>query len=175
MPQDIGSALVLYPSELNISGGDALVADASVFKKIPKDNQDIYARSIYWQMNANHGLRYVMNEDIFGSYGDQYTLFAVKEDITSEQFIKNYSRNPQETAFTPLVEEGWRPPLMLQEKNNGNVWAIDVGAPYVFLGDWNIYSIGEDEQSNVVRYIFIHPPKPRRLYYLRPFENWPHF
>lgn len=145
IPQDIGSAFVLQPSALDISGGDALIADASVFKKIPKNNNDGNSPpSIYWQTKANHGFRYVMNEDAFGWRGDQYTLFAIKEEVTPEQFIAGYSRNTQDAAFSPLIEEGWRPPLMMQEKSNGNVWAIDVGAPYVFLSDWHIHSIGED-------------------------------
>ncbi len=145
IPQDIGSTLVLLPPALDISGRDALVTNPSVFYKIPKNNQDgNYPTNIYWQIKAKNGLRYVMNEDAFGWRGDQYTLFTLKEDITPDKFIEGYTRNPQEAAFTPLIGEGWRPPLMLQEKNTENVWAIDVGAPYTFLSDWVVYSIGTD-------------------------------
>lgn len=145
LPNDINSSYVLQPSGFDISGGDALIEDASIFKKIPKNNNDGNdPRSIYWQIKANHGLRYVINEDAFGWRGDQYTLFAIKEDITPEQFITGYNRNTQEAAFSPIIGEGWRPPLMMQERKAGNIWAIDVGAPYIFLSEWNIYSMDSD-------------------------------
>lgn len=145
IPQDIGITLVLQPSAHDTSVRDTLVTDPSVFQKIPKNNQDgNYPTNIYWQIKAKNGLRYVMNEDAFGWRGDQYTLFTLKEDITPDKFIECYTRNPQEAAFTPLIGEGWILPLMLQEKNTENVWAIDVGAPYTFLSNWVVYSIGTD-------------------------------
>lgn len=145
IPQSVGATLVLKPSALDISDGDALVADPSTFQKIPKTDSDGNApRSLYWQVKAQHGLRYVINEDSFGWRGDQYTLFALKADVTSDTFLRAYSRDRQEQAFTPLIQEGWRPPLMLQETGSGNLFAIDVGAPYAFLGDWHVYSIGAD-------------------------------
>jgi hypothetical protein len=138
-----GFVFVLQPSELDISGGDALVADQAVFEKIPKSNEQGH-RSIYWQTTAQHGLRYVMNEEDFGWRGDQYTLYAVNEDVTPGRFIDGVRAGVQEQAFSPLITEGWRPPLMLQGQSTGEVWAIDVGAPYVFLSDWGIYSVGQD-------------------------------
>ena len=140
-PQDIASTLVLRPIGIDISGGDALVADTHVFKKIPQNTQDGGAvRSIYWQTEAQQGLRFVMHEDDFGWRGDQYTLFAIQEGTSPEQFM-----NAQATAsLPPLIAQGWRPPFVLQEKSSGSLWAIDVGAPYTFLGAWNAYSVGAD-------------------------------
>jgi len=139
--KDSGVVLVLQPSGLDLSGGDALVADQAVFQKIPKSNEQ---RSIYWQTKAQDGLRYVMNEQPLGWQGDRYALYAVKEDVTPDRFMEGVRADVQEQAFSPLIAEGWRPPLMLQEQRTGDVWAIDVGAPYVFLSDWGIYSVGQD-------------------------------
>jgi hypothetical protein len=141
--KDFSVALVLQPSAVDISGGDALIADPTVFRKIPNSNETPPG-SVYWQTKAQHGLRYVISEEAFGWRGDQYTLYALKEDVTPDRFIKGIGDGVQKQAFSPLIGEGWRPPLMLQDRHTGDVWAIDVGAPYVYLSDWGVYSIGQD-------------------------------
>jgi hypothetical protein len=157
IPQHISSALVLKPRTqygADISGGDALIADHAIFQKIPKNNKyGNYPRSIYWQITAKNGERFVINERDFGWRGDQYSLFSVKDDVSQEKFLEGYNQETQRWTFTPLIDEVWRPPLMLQEKNTGDIWAIDVGAPYAFLSDWNIYSMGTDGAK---RYCTIH-------------------
>ncbi|MEH6631538.1 MAG: hypothetical protein V7776_11950 [Halopseudomonas aestusnigri] len=145
IPTSIKSKLVLRPIGLDLSGGDALIADPSVFQKIPKSNEDEnFARSIYWQVKTAHDLRYVINEDAFGWRGDQYTLFSIPKDISPTSFIDGYSRSHTERKFIPIVEERWNPPLMIQTEDNDEVWALDVGNPYVILGAWSMLSIGKD-------------------------------
>lgn len=148
IPLDVRSTLVLQPAMqhgADISGGDALTAEQTAFQKIPKHHHDGNdPRSIYWQIKARHGERFVINESAFGWRGDQYTLFSIKDNVTQEKFLEGYNPETQTWAFTPLIAEGWRPPLMMQEKATRDIWAIDVGAPYIFLSDWNIYSIGSD-------------------------------
>ena len=139
--KESGVVLALQPSAVDISGGDALIADQAVFQKIVKQQG---ARNIYWQTKAQYGLRYVMNEEPLGWQGDRYTLYALKDDVTPDQFIEGIHIDAVEQAFDPLIAEGWRPPLLLQDQRTGDVWAIDVGAPYVFLSDWGIYSVGQD-------------------------------
>jgi hypothetical protein len=174
VPKDAGVVFVLQPSALDISGGDALVADQAVFQKIPKGNETP-PRSIYWQAKAQHGLRYVMNEEALGWQGDQYTLYAVKEDVTPDRFIEGVRAGGQEQTFIPLIGEGWRPPLMLQERRTGNVWAIDVGEPYVYLSDWDIYSIGQDGAKQ--RCIIHFHPKAKTATALlpRPIQTLAHY
>ncbi|MFD2205772.1 hypothetical protein [Kiloniella antarctica] len=145
IPASIKSNLALGPMGLDLSGGDALIADTSIFQKIPKSNEDgNFTRSIYWQTETTHGLRYVINEDAFGWRGDQYTLFAIPENISPTSFLDGYSRSPAERKFTPLAEEQWTPPLMIQAEDNKEVWALDVGNPYVFLGAWSVLSVAQD-------------------------------
>jgi hypothetical protein len=142
---NISSTVALRQAELAISGGDALVADQSVFTKIPKSTGDRSApRSIYWQIKPGHGLRYVMNEEAFGWRGDQYTLFAINEDITPAQFLEGYGSGLTGKDLQPVIEETWRPPLVMRENINGELWAIDVGPPYVTFSDWKVFSVGGD-------------------------------
>jgi hypothetical protein len=130
----------LRPEKTDVSGGDALVAAQSVFQKIPKPPDGMPSpRSIYWQVKSQLGLRYVMVEDAFGWRGDQYTLFAINEGTTTSQFFESYTSS----SVPPLVEQTWRPPLMLQEPSN-EVWALDVGPPDVIFSDWKVYSVGTD-------------------------------
>lgn len=142
---NISSTVALRQAELATSGGDALVADQSVFTKIPKSTGEPSApRSIYWQVKPGHGLRYVMSEEAFGWRGDQYTLFAIGEDITPAQFLEGYGSGLTGRDFQPVIEQTWRPPLVMRENSNGELWAIDVGPPYVTFSDWNAFSVGED-------------------------------
>jgi hypothetical protein len=124
---NISSTFALRQAELDTSGGDALVVDQSVFRKIPKPTADYTApRSIYWQIQPSQGLRYVMSEKNFGWGGDQYTLFAINENITPSQFFEGPSR---EIAFQPVIEETWRPPFMMREPANGGYGPSTWGSP----------------------------------------------
>jgi hypothetical protein len=134
------SNFALRPEGTDVSAGDALVADGSIFQKIPKPPDGMPSpRSVYWQIGSQLGRRYVLVEDAFGWRGDQYTLFAINDDMTASQFFER-SDSP---SIAPLIEETWRPPLMLREPS-GDVWAIDVGPPYVTFSDWRVYSVGGD-------------------------------
>jgi hypothetical protein len=145
----ITSTFALRQGEKDTSGGDALVEDQSIFQKIPKPTRDRSSpRSVYWQIKPDQGLRYVMSEEAFGWRGDQYTLFAINENMTPSQFFEEYSSEISKRAFLPVIDETWRPPLMMREIRNSEVWAIDVGQPYVALSDWKVYSIGADGAKN---------------------------
>jgi hypothetical protein len=149
LPRGINSRLVLQPPGSNISEGEALVADSSVFEQR-------LGRSgwIYWQTKASQGLRYVIAEERFGWRGSQYALFVVKDDVTPDELAVGDTTSTQRPAFAPLIGEGWRPPLIMQENSSGQIWAIDVGAPSTFLSDWKIYSIGAAgaEQSCTIHF-----------------------
>jgi hypothetical protein len=137
---DFVSNFALRPEGTDVSAGDALVADWSIFQKIPKPPDGMPSpRSVYWQIGSRLGLRYVLVEDAFGWRGDQYTLFAINDDMTASQFFERSDSR----SIAPLIEQTWRPPLMLREPS-GEVWAIDVGPPYVTFSDWRVYSVGGD-------------------------------
>ena len=140
LPETITSSLVLKPEKLEISGGDALIADSSVFEIIPNP-EEIFSRSIYWQRKPAHGLRFVMVEFYYNWRGDQYSLFAVDTTVTPDQFTKAYKKQ----AIDPLVKRNWRPPLIFRKNNDKQLWAISIHTPYLsFLTNWSIYSIDTD-------------------------------
>jgi hypothetical protein len=143
---NVTSTFALRQGEQDISGGDALVEDQSVFQKIPKPPGDQPSpRSVYWQIKPDRGLRYVMSEEAFGWRGDQYTLFAINENMTPSQFFEAYNSDISKRTLLPIIDRTWRPPLMMREIGNGELWAIDVGPPAaVAFGDWKVYSIGAD-------------------------------
>ena len=64
---DFVSNFALRPEGTDVSAGDALVADWSIFQKIPKPPDGMPSpRSVYWQIGSRLGLRYVLVEDAFG-------------------------------------------------------------------------------------------------------------
>lgn len=145
IPKDLNSTLALQPTGRDISGGNGLIADPAVFKEIPKHGEEgRQIRNIYWQIKPQHGLRFIMNVDPYGWRGDQYTVFAIKEDVQPQQFIDAYQQTVTNTTFTPLINQGWRPPLMMQEKSTGDLWAIDVGMPGEYAPKWTAYSMEAD-------------------------------
>lgn len=145
MPKNISSKLVLGPSMVGASEDNLLIIDPSVFLKIPIKNEH-GKMSIYWQLKAQEKLRYVISENTVGWRGNQYALFAIDENISLNQLnLEEYPliyNDPK--VLIPVTEEGWRPPLMLQEKDTKTVWAIDVGETYTFLSDWTVYSFDRD-------------------------------
>jgi hypothetical protein len=142
---NISSTFALRQAQLDVSSGDALVADQSIFQKIPRVKGEYSAsRSIYWQIKPSHGRRFVMYEEGFGWRGDQYTLFSIDENISPSEFFEGSGRDIAKRMFQPVIDETWRPPLMMREMSDGEIWAIDVGPPYVVFSDWNIYSNGAD-------------------------------
>lgn len=142
---NITSTFALRQGEPGTPSEGALVEDPSVFQKISKPSPDQSApRSVYWQIKPDHGLRYVMSEEAFGWRGDQYTLFAVDQNVTPSQFFGADGSDASKTAPRPVIDQTWRPPLMMHEMAGGEVWAIDVGPPYVAFADWKVYAIAAD-------------------------------
>ncbi|CAN7365858.1 hypothetical protein LJR290_002101 [Variovorax sp. LjRoot290] len=91
IPTGVTSELVLGPSDLDISGGDALTtADPSAFDKQPKTGNFSH-RSVYWQKVSQAGYRLVVDETPYGWRGDQYAIFAVPEATKSDDFIAQVS------------------------------------------------------------------------------------
>ncbi len=139
-PNALESSPILIASGDDISGGNALKEKSYILEKISKNNKDSnYPRSIYWQKEPTHNLRFVVDENAFGWRGDQYTLFVIDSSIRPSEFISNTKKD-----FTPIVEDSWNPPQLMYQKNSGRIWAFSVGEPYVILSDWDIYSINTD-------------------------------
>jgi len=141
IPTKSTAALVLGPSALDISGGDALKADKAAFTKLPIPGPGA-PRSIYWQRAAKYGYRLVVWETLRGWRGDTYSLYAVGEKYKPEEFLAATSENQSSSKFTPILSDVWRPPLIFRKKESGDFWFIDVGETYQFLADWQVYECG---------------------------------
>jgi hypothetical protein len=166
VPVDGASELVLGPSDLDISGGDALVADPEVFDKEPKLG-DFSHRSVYWQKSSQAGYRLAIDETPHGWRGDRYAVFAVSESTKLDDFITQVSSDlPRRGVVRPLAEDSWRPPLVFRSRS-GPLWFIDVGPPSEFLGAWSVY-VGNARIPKVSCSIDFRPRSIRRAVELLP-------
>lgn len=145
IPANLPSVLVLKPQALDISGGDALEADETVFDKLPLGEEGMPG-SIYWQKTAPYGHRLAVLETPFGWRGDMYSLFAVGDKTRSDEFLSEIGSNRTTKKFASIISDSWRPPLIFREIGAERYWFIDVGQPYQFLADWQVYVV---EQSGI--------------------------
>ncbi len=140
IPANLQSNLALKPQALDISGGDALEVDDAIFEKLPIGGEGA-PRSIYWQSTATYGHRLVVLETPFGWRGDTYSLFAVGDNAQPDNFVADIRGNSATQKLTPIISDSWRPPLILRERKSGTAWFINVGQPYQFLADWQVYVV----------------------------------
>jgi len=141
VPTKSTATLVLDPNALDISGGNALKADETAFAKLPIPGPGA-PRSIYWQRAVKYGYRLVIRETPLGWRGDMYSLYAVGEKYKPEEFIAATSESQSSSKFVPIISDVWRPPLIFRNQQSGDFWFIDVGEPYQFLADWQVYDCG---------------------------------
>jgi hypothetical protein len=136
IPAGARSKLILGASELDISGGDALSADAEEFVKIPFNG-----RSIYWGRQAGPGGRIALVETSVGWRGDMYNLYVLPPELDEEQFVGNGPGEPGSTdeRFHATIADTWRPPLAFRRASEDRWWFIDVGQPYGILADWKVF------------------------------------
>lgn len=123
---------------LDISGGDALKVDAETFAKLPR-GADGTARSIYWQQTPQGAYRIALQETAVGWRGDMYALFAVDAKLTSDEFRNAVREADTSDKIREIISAAWRPPLVFRNGPGRQVWFIDVGQPYEFLGSWQVY------------------------------------
>ncbi len=138
VPPEVKSHLVLHADGVDISGGDALLADLSVFDK-RADPTPQASRSFYWQRSTQGSYRLVLKELNRGWRGDTYSVFAVPEDMPLEYLAGRLPDvAPKDRATIPAVADSWRPPLIFNRDGSNQLWFIDVGQPYEVLGKWTV-------------------------------------
>lgn len=136
IPANFSSLLALKPNGEEISGGDALEADRSVFDKLPRGDDPNAPRSLYWQKKPSQGYRLVVAEASAGWRGDTYTLFYIDERIQPKTFLAGIGGSTMQGA---IMKDSWRPPLVFQDKASRQLWFVDVGQPYEIQPDWKVY------------------------------------
>lgn len=139
-PDDMNSQMVLGAQELDISGGDALTADAQVFEK--RSFIEPYSRrSLYWEKRPHHQTRIVVKEKSAGWRGDMYDLFLIDAKITPDVFMDtDFRRNNPDSGIPAPINHSWRPPLVLAHKKTGERWFIKMMDFHTILEDWVIYA-----------------------------------
>jgi hypothetical protein len=140
LPDNMHSKLVLGVPDLDISGGDALVADERLFEKVPQQGPHAI-RSVYWETQPERQVRIVVKERPMGWRGDTYSLYL--PGVTTEQadFLEDTQEGlgnaPQQRS---VVQDSWRPPLVFRDGLSGKMWFLTVGEPYQELADWTVYA-----------------------------------
>lgn len=133
VPQTVGVDLVLGPDALAISGGDALISNASALEKIAD------SRAIYRQIAPQDGVRWMVVEHAGGWRGDTYGLNAVPQSMTGAAFLTAAHADPARDG-PGLLAGGYRPPLMLRDRTSGRMWAIDVGETFNPFAPWTVFA-----------------------------------
>jgi hypothetical protein len=153
IPDRMKSELVLGASGLDISGGGALEANEDQFERVPQlGNAAI--RSVYWGKNAKHGVRIAVKETPLGWRGDMYSLYLLDANVGSNDFLKDTQEDYGKSKYSALVQDTWRPPLVLLLSSSKKIWFIDVGQPYQILADWAVYKETSNgfERGCIVRF-----------------------
>ncbi len=142
LPKDLPNLLVLKPKDGYVYGGTGIEVDKDVFEELPLDG-----RRIHWQKTAADGHRFVVQETAARGWRDNlYSLFAVSDATSSDEFLADLRGNSAPRKFVPIIAESGQPPLIFRNRASGRYWFVMVGGPTCFLPDWHVYVA---EQSGV--------------------------
>jgi hypothetical protein len=133
-PSGFHSRIVLQRNGLDISGGDALDADASVFERI--DSPPRRAR-LYQQRDARDGRRIVVVESAHSWRGDTYGTYVLPSSIDPSSLFL-----PSDASPRSLQEWNWDPPLVLQDTDTGALWFILTSRHG--MADWTVHVVDDD-------------------------------
>ena len=146
VPHGFPSSLVLHPNEGDISGGNGIWSDSRSFRKVVK-RKHVPPYTVYWQKSASLGHRFVALDEPFNWQGDWYTLFSIPANWSLNKFWRERPRSGatrSRSGVLTFLHSSWRPPMVLVDHNNGHLWAVNMGAPYWLLGEWRVYTLGQN-------------------------------
>ena len=116
-PDGMRSKLVLGATDLDLSGGDALVADETLFEKVPQQDPHTI-RSVYWETQPERQVRIVVKERPMGWRGDTYSLYL--PGVTTDHqtgFLKDTQEGlGKALQQRSVVQDSWRPPLVFLDE-----------------------------------------------------------
>lgn len=149
IPTDMGSEMVLGALYGDISGGGALEGNEDVFEKLPHQ-----MRNLYWEKAADRAHRIVVQEDAMGWRGDRYSLYVLPSSAEKSDFSSEDGKDYQMKGIPALLEESWRPPLVLRRNGTNKLWFISMGEPYQILADWGVYLHTPDGYRQECKVVF---------------------
>lgn len=155
-PPNMQSTYVLGANDIDISGGQALEINTSVFQTIPQDGQ---SGIIFWQKNALGHNRIVVEQTPFNWQGDRYTLYLISQDISPNTFLAALPNNQETYQWQKFVfNASWRPPLIFQRHFDSELWIIDTEASQFssisFTSEWQVYTPKDDTLVQICRITF---------------------
>lgn len=129
LPSVLSSELVLGASELDLSGGDALQVDETMFEKHRTPDSTI-ARAVYWQRHGEHGHRLIVQETPRGWRGDAYSAFITPDEQTVGDFVARLGQPAQRGSNGEILSGVWRPPPGIQARRIRGTLAHRCGAAF---------------------------------------------
>ncbi|MEO9078198.1 MAG: hypothetical protein ABI268_02700 [Rhodanobacter sp.] len=138
------STLIQGATDVDISGGDALPDTSGHFENPFSELTGATYPHVHWGKDVSNAGRLVVVAGSLGWRGDVYSLYALKGNITPEQFRGDLADTNQLHRYRPLVYNAWRPPLVFWSEITGKPWFIDVGDTYERIGRWDVYLAGSN-------------------------------
>lgn len=142
LPSDMNGALTLGTLERDISGGDALPEASDHFDDETAHTEDAPKLHIHWGKDAPVAGRIVVTAEPYGWRGDMYALYALKSEVTPQQFRDDLNRTDGTHRYKPVIRDGWRPPLIFESASSRSLWFITTTDMYEIEGSWAIYTAG---------------------------------
>lgn len=146
IPHGLNSIMILGTTNVDISGGDALDnSDRGHFSNPFSEVRNLNLPRTYWGKDISNGVRLVVTAEGYGWRGDMYSLYALPERVTPQQFKDALAPHaPGQEQYKSILQGSWRPPFVFWSKITHRPWFIVVGGTYELGGAWWIYLDDED-------------------------------
>lgn len=162
---DPAKAGIVFSRTMNADNG--VQADPAIFDSIRLTANPDWQPTVYWQRAATNGTHSVVVAAPFNWRGDWYYLFRVDAGLTLDDFLRLYSQVPvhdaQRTAadtstlIPVLGDNRWQPPILLQTRQTGVLWALDQGEADTPLPPWKVTLMEADGTTSPCQVGFIRP------------------
>jgi hypothetical protein len=139
IPSKFGSTVALQPESLGTDAGDNLVEDPTVFHKLlGRGTRSVSAT--YLQVMPQYGYRLVVREVTHSWRGEVYFLFSADATVNASDIANAEIDGPADKRVVPIWTDQyrWKPPIVFRDSHTQSLWVVDVGQPFVFLGDWRV-------------------------------------
>ena len=154
-PATRGTRIVLAPTSRDISGGNAIEADAGTFTIIHGATGE---PTTFWATGLSGGRRLVVVEEPFNWRGDWYFTYLVDRSMTPQLLASAFGKG--DAGLKPLLGPSrWNPPLVLKDSRSGQYWLIDRGEPYEVMRDWAVHGFTKGAMTTSCRISFGYGPR----------------
>jgi hypothetical protein len=152
IPEGFNSKLIL---EVKKSYGRYEIIDHfHIFKKFPENPEegkyiDLTTKGInyiYWQIKPTNKVRLVLIIDKFGADNmPWYELYKIPEEMTMEELIALSKSTSNKFRHDGEITSGPHAPLIFQDNDSDELWAIDTNWTFGFWNAWQVFSSGDKD------------------------------